>query len=128
MTGHLEIVGKLLSIYHSRFCNMSIYYICLSTFSPINGGWSGGLYTSHLGHSFALYMCSDLLMSMFVNRMQELLLPEEVAAAYVVIGLCESHKWHLEFTGACKCPQVCDQYLATLMKDLTLVSNYKCTA
>ena len=34
--------------------------------------------------------------------MQELLLPEQPAAAYGMSGLTTSHKWYLEFAGHCK--------------------------
>ena len=39
-------------------------------------------------------------MTLYGRRLQELLLPEQAAAVYVVSGLCASHKWHLEL--ACK--------------------------
>ena len=41
-------------------------------------------------------MCLLLRMTLFRRRLQELLLPEQAAAVYVVSGLCGSHKWSLE--------------------------------
>ena len=45
-------------------------------------------------------VCLHLRMNLFGRRLQELLLPEQAAAVYVVSGLCGSHKWSLEL--ACK--------------------------
>ena len=51
-------------------------------------------------------MCSHLRINLLERRMQELLLPEQAAAANTVISIYASHKWHLEFAGDCKGPHI----------------------
>ena len=100
---------RAMGVHHSRFCNTSTYnyiYICVFVcvrlsvhFRLLKGGWSGGLCMSrtHFGPTYVFASTDES-----VRGMQELLLPEQAAAAYAVSSLCARYKWCLKFVGTCK--------------------------
>ena len=80
-------------MHHSNFRNTSV-----CPFSgPLMAAGQVAYFTSRTCYR---PVCLHLQMTLYGRRLQELLLPEQVAAVYVVSGLCGSHKWFLEL--ACK--------------------------
>jgi len=76
-------------MHHSSFHNM---FVC-PLFGPLIVAGQVPYFTSRTRFH---PMCLHLRMNLFGRRLQELLLPEQAAAVYVVSGLCASHKWCLE--------------------------------
>jgi len=85
---------------------MFVYLDCLSislhAVLTTSNRWQGKVGCFTTSRTRFRPMCSHLLMNLFIRQIQELLLPEQPAAAYAVSGLTTSHKWHLEFAGHCK--------------------------